>query len=445
MKVSDNYVLNFQLLGKITDGNIINRKGELYYPFKKYIETLRFKGYSESTISVYAEHVFRFLNYLSCYIEIINFELDSESYFEILKRYSDFLRFGEDSRFKVIRRVTRLLKRKNKIKNSSIKSINSAISSFILINEDHEELKERDTILYSICERKRSNSELRKIHRNWAMSGFIRGKSPSKKTSTVVAVSSPRSNRIVQHTTHSIELSKIRGVIESASNFRDKAIYAFLAASGCRTHEALQIKIEHIDLSCLEIKLISPFNAKFDELGITRNEYDQLRWKGRTTPSTFLIEPFKSLFFKYLHLYMRNEYCSIVSHTFIFQNLNNGRPAFTLDRSSRIATFKKAARKAGIINVDGISPHSLRHSYAIYVLNWLPLSDGTIGLPVVTVKLLLGHSSITSTERYAKLDEELVKAHVADANEQLFNFDGDINQVKRNYHLSELEKLKECA
>jgi integrase len=96
---------------------------------------------------------------------------------------------------------------------------------------------------------------------------------------------------------------------------------------------------------------------------------------------------------------------------------DRGRPYFLCADSTRSQAFAQAvARTVPSDAADGLSVHSLRHMYGTYLLNYLPRSDGTYGLPIGLVKQLMGHASISSTSVYARHDLDLIEAELEYAN-----------------------------
>ena len=225
--------------------------------------------------------------------------------------------------------------------------------------------------------------------------------------------------------TRAFPFDAIGDFIDQLPTFRDKALYSFLAASGCRLHEALQLLHEDIDVEAGTVALRSPrLRASHPSyLSLLPAERDRLAWKGRTTESTLLIEPFVSLFFANLEQYFRTEYTPHGLHRFVFQFLrkgHEGRPYFLSAATSRLETFKRAAAAVGLQDVVH-GPHSLRHAYGTYLLNYFPRLNGDYGLPIPLVQQLMGHANVKSTLKYARHDQDLMRLELQHANAMVFN------------------------
>lgn len=232
----------------------------------------------------------------------------------------------------------------------------------------------------------------------------------------------------------------VAALINAMPSWRDKALYSFCAASGCRISEALQLLWPDISMQQATVKLVDPAHRANDAsyLYLTPKERDKLVWKGRTSQATLLIEPFASMFFEALENYLKNEYFPHGLHQFVFQHRRSGmegRPYFLSAASSRNGIFGSAVatvRPITQLNED-FGAHSLRHMYGTYLLNYFPRSDGSYGLPIGLVKQLMGHANIKSTERYARHDVELFQAELAYANFMLFGSGATktLNQMRR--------------
>lgn len=228
-------------------------------------------------------------------------------------------------------------------------------------------------------------------------------------------------------------------LLDAMPSWRDKALYSFCSASGCRISEALQLLWADLQPNEGIVKLVDPARRPNDAsyLALQPDERDRLVWKGRATQATLLIEPFASMFFEALEQYMRYEYLPHGMHQFVFQHRRKGMeglPYFLSAASSRNEVFQSAmaacfpSHEARL----GLGVHSLRHMYGTYCLNYFPRSDGTYGLPMGLVKQLMGHKSIASTERYARHDIELLQAELAYANAMVFGQGSvkSVNQMK---------------
>lgn len=231
--------------------------------------------------------------------------------------------------------------------------------------------------------------------------------------------------QITYDSSRAFPYDRIAEFIRALPTYRDKSFYSLLAASGCRGHEGIQLLFDDIDVIGGTVKLVDPRSRPNHKsyLYLSFKEREQLAWKGRTTNITMLIEPFASMFFENLAEYMRNEYIPHGHHRFVFQYLTPqflGKPYFLSLADSRLDAFKKAISQVGITNaIHG--PHSLRHAYGVYLLNYFPRINGDYGLPLSFVQQIMGHASIKSTMKYAIYDEELLRNELRYANAMVFN------------------------
>ena len=146
---------------------------------------------------------------------------------------------------------------------------------------------------------------------------------------------------------------------------RDRALLEVLYATGARISEAVGLAVDDVDLAGRTVLLagkggkqrrvpLGSYAAAAVDAYLVRVRPD-LASKGRGTPALFL-------------------------------NARGGQ----LSRQSAWTVLRTAADKAGL--AAGISPHTLRHSFATHLM------EG--GADVRVVQELLGHSSVTTTQIY---------------------------------------------
>lgn len=437
----------FYMIGDPIDGVIADRSGNLYRPYQLFVQHMLERGYATNSVSAYADHVYRFLNYVTRAIELTPGPIDKPALRLIILSYTSYLLHGEESPNAIVRQIATEQGKTLKTSLNSLAPIDHAISYFIRFGEleQLDEAGEGDIApLFSAAQNLVSSFENKKIKKNSMIAGVIKGGLTAKERvsyGVLIRKRSKKKNKV--YTTQSIDLSRVSSLIESATNLRDKTFYSLLAASGARSHEALQLRLTDVDVVNKEVYLRDPNEIDRNTLGLTPDEEGKLAWKGRNTETTFLIEPFKSMFFNYLAQYMKQDRVSTCGHPFIFQNYKTLRPFFCSDRSSRIKQFKAAAKKSGIVDTTCISPHSLRHTYGTYTLNYLPIPNGEFGLPIQYVRILMGHESLSSTEVYAKEDEDILKEQIQYANELLFEANEvDLKMISLKYQESKLSKIK---
>ena len=90
-----------------------------------------------------------------------------------------------------------------------------------------------------------------------------------------------------------------------------------------------------------------------------------------------------------------------VSSQFLFPIKNKAH----ISRQTVYNKLKALAKKAGL-NPSKIMPHSFRHSFASHMLNR--------GADLRSIQILLGHSSISTTQIYTKVENKRLQSLVKD-------------------------------
>jgi len=165
---------------------------------------------------------------------------------------------------------------------------------------------------------------------------------------------------------------------------RDRALLEFLYGTGARISEAVGCAVDDLDLDTGAVLLhgkggktrlvpVGGYARAALSTYLARARPDLVR-AGRGTPAVFV-------------------------------NARGG----PLSRQSAWTILRRAARRAGL-RVDGphgVSPHTLRHSYATHLL------DG--GADIRVVQELLGHASVTTTQVYTLVTVERLREVYATA------------------------------
>lgn len=156
-------------------------------------------------------------------------------------------------------------------------------------------------------------------------------------------------------------------VVPDPEGLRDLALLELLYGSGLRVSEALGLDFSHVDLDLQLVRVLG---------------------KGRKERLVPLTGPAASGLRRYLE--QRGAFGPEPKEQAIFLGKRGGR--LTRRQADRIV--KAMARLSGV--PAGISPHTLRHSFASHMLQ--------AGADLRSVQELLGHSRISTTQRYTHLD-----------------------------------------
>jgi integrase/recombinase XerD len=187
-----------------------------------------------------------------------------------------------------------------------------------------------------------------------------------------------------------ITLTEVERLLEAAGSaedpdprvLRDRALLEFLYGTGARISEAVGLDVDDLDLTADPAVLLS----------------------GKGGKQRFV--PVGSYAVRALEAYLVRGRPALAAvgrraSPAVFLNARGGR----LTRQGAWGVLGEAAGRCGL---DGVSPHTLRHSFATHLL------DG--GADIRVVQELLGHASVTTTQVYTlvtvdKLREVYAAAH----------------------------------
>ena len=162
-----------------------------------------------------------------------------------------------------------------------------------------------------------------------------------------------------------LKISDFNRILEMTRNEEIKNIFIFAFYTGCRLGEILQIRLKNINLEKKIVTIggdnFTTKNKKIREIPLHLEILKIINKKGLKNPDQLLFSKDNGYF-------------------------------YNRDYISR--QFKLSRRRAGL--GEEIHFHSLRHSFA----SNLAIS----GVPIITIKELLGHSSIISTQIYSHSD-----------------------------------------
>lgn len=385
-----------------------------------------------------------------------NGSVSQDTLVEVIAAYDEYLVFGEDSGNAISRRIDetlpspRISKRSSSIKHAAVRNflklserVRAQMLELTKVGAGPANVDEQKLLFGIGDKREPPQFQRRALIANSMLAGVIAG-GPKLIEEGILPTTVPD---ITYEHERAFPFDGVANVQSHLTTYRDKALYAFCAASGCRISEALQLLWEDIDTKARTVRLVDPKRRPTcsSYLALTADARDKLVWKGRSTPLTLLIDPFATMFFEALAAYMRSEYIPHARHSFVFQytrGREQGSPYFLAAASSRNGVLNRAIKLAGIEHVEG--PHSLRHMYGTYLLNYFPRPDGTYGLPLGIVQKLMGHRQAKDTAKYARYDRDLLDAELRYANTMLFGHGKvrSVNELKRATLLARLAEVE---
>jgi site-specific recombinase XerD len=188
-----------------------------------------------------------------------------------------------------------------------------------------------------------------------------------------------------------LTIEEIKEVMENIPPrfFRDKAVIQTLYRTGLRVSELSNLKKTHIDL-------------KSEDKTIAINVINGKGGKDRTV---YIDQDTLKLINKMI--YKRTRKNRKDKNEYLF-TANTGNQLSTtsiqilVKKYAKLTDARLAATGVKTNYSERLTPHSLRHSYAIHLLN-------DENKPINVVQQLLGHSSIATTQIYTNVDNKVLK------------------------------------
>ena len=186
---------------------------------------------------------------------------------------------------------------------------------------------------------------------------------------------------------------------------RDMCIILLLYESGARVSELINIKV-------IEFRQTTPHTLI-------------LHGKGNKTRIVPIDSSVASLLTRYISLY------NVSDQEYLF--FNSRREKLTREGVNYILQvyFKKAKELRPDLFPVTISPHCLRHSKAMHLLE--------NGVNLIYIRDLLGHVSVTTTEIYSKANPEIKRKHITEASKQLIGDDNGYSDEEKDELLNWLK------
>ena len=167
-----------------------------------------------------------------------------------------------------------------------------------------------------------------------------------------------------------LSLQEVDALLRAIEHPRYQALAMVLYGGGLRLSEALALEVSDIDGARSVLRVRHGKGDRAREVKLSKSLYSWLRsyWAREQPPKPYL-----------------------------FASRLTGRPP---NKETVRDAFAQAAEQAGI--KKHVTPHVLRHCFATHLLE--------AGTDVRVVQGLLGHASIYTTARYARVTEKIVRA-----------------------------------
>jgi site-specific recombinase XerD len=190
-----------------------------------------------------------------------------------------------------------------------------------------------------------------------------------------------------------LEMDEIHKMLEKEKNFRNWVLVYLAYKTGLRCHEISSLKIEHIDFKNRVITVINGKGEKDRQVYIDDDLKQKVVFYIGDRKQGIVFQSNKR------HLNKRKVKRTVYIYDENGKKIDQKTKYIELEKDqlndSQIQKIvRDMARNAGIIKAKPVTVHTLRHTFACHAL----LNN----IPITTVQLALGHSSLRTTEIYLK-------------------------------------------
>ncbi len=283
---------------------------------------------------------------------------------QVLKKFIDYLQEDRELSKNTIESYNRDIRQfKGYIKNSDVKDLTKVNKTVIITYLMYLQKKGRATSTIS-----RNLASLRSFYQ------FLLNEGPIKKDPTV-NLKTPRQEKKLPDilTPEEVELLLDQPNMNTSKGVRDKAILELLYAAGVKVSELVSLDVKDV-------------KSNMGYIICSKNSSNER------------IIPIGKISLEVLYLYInqyRNKLIKQNQEKALFVNYYGKR----LTRQGFWKIIKSYTKQ---INVDKkITPHTLRHSFAVHLLQ--------NGADLKSVQEMLGHSDISTTQIYTKINKNKVK------------------------------------
>jgi integrase/recombinase XerD len=199
---------------------------------------------------------------------------------------------------------------------------------------------------------------------NWLENQDYIHKSPMRKV---------KPTKVEQRMRQALEDDELELLRDNCKTLRQRALLEFLYSTGCRLDETVNVDISDVDWATNSLRVIGKGNKEREVLFSKKARYYMKKYiKTRYTRDSALFVSQKKPYGRLMHRAIQKE-------------------------------VKNIAIQAGF--TKPLFPHLFRHSFATAALN--------SGIPLPVVQELLGHSDVSTTQVYAKLNKSTARAEYA--------------------------------